>query len=592
VKRHKLFWVVLPYYLGIIVISLAVAAFYASTQMRSLHFEEISRELEARARVVAEQLGPACRTGASESINDQIRRLASLTDSRITVIDSSGLVLGDSEEDPHAMENHATRAEMARALGSAVGVASRFSNTLQKNMLYVAVPVVFEGRVAAVVRVARPMTAVEAALSSFYRRLIIAGLIVAILAAVVSVFVLRRLTRPLNQLREGAERIASGDMDTRLPVPNTEEIAALAESMNSMAAQLASRIQTITQQRNEHAATLSGMSEGVIALDAADRIVSLNRSAARLLDIVPEASVGQTLFAAVRISALHDLVASSADGSKVAEAQFDISGIEKRHVLARASILRDATGMHAGAVIVLSDITRQQQLENMRRDFVANVSHELKTPITAIRGSVETLLDGAIHDQENAPRFLDMIDKQSARLSSLVDDLLSLARIEEQTVEGRAKLTRVAVSDVISAAVAACREQAAQKRISLESSCEPNIMAEMNPRQIEQALVNLISNAIQYSDEGKTVRVSGWISGNDLTLAVVDQGCGIEAKHLPRIFERFYRVDAARSRATGGTGLGLAIVKHIALAHGGRVEVVSAPGRGSTFRIHTPHCNN
>ena len=590
-KRRRLFWKVLPFYLGIVVVSLAVAAFYASTQMHSLYLEEISRELEARARVAGEYLDLAGMTIDAAQINIRCRRLDSLTDSRFTVVDSSGHVLADSEENPQTMENHATRPEIARALTGVAGVASRFSNTLQRNMLYVAVPVMIEGRVTAVVRVARPMTAVEAALSSFYWRLAIGGLVVAALAAIVSVFALRRFTRPMKALQDGAERIAAGAMETRLPLADTEEIAALAEAMNSMAAQLDVRIRTITQQRNEQEAILAGMSEGVIALDAEDRIVSLNRSAARLLNISPEAAMGQSVFAAVRISALHDLITRATEGAKVTEAEFTVQGPETRHVLARASALHGAAG-RAGVVLVFSDITRLIQLENMRRDFVANVSHELKTPITAIRGSVETLLDGAAQDLENGPRFLGMIDKQSARLGSLVDDLLSLARIEEQAGLGRIQVTRVAVIEVLQAAAAACREQASGRKISLEVACEPALAADINARQIEQALVNLIGNAIQYSDGGTCVRVSAATSGNELILAVSDQGCGIEAKHLPRIFERFYRVDTARSRATGGTGLGLAIVKHIVLAHGGRVEVASAPGSGSKFTIRIPLLGN
>jgi two-component system phosphate regulon sensor histidine kinase PhoR len=588
VKRRKLFWIVLPYYLAIIVVSLAVAAFYASTEMRSLYLEEISRELETRARVAGEQFNLTQQTVDREQVDSRCHRLAALSDTRITVIDSSGVVLGDSDEDPHSMENHATRPEIARALAGTVGVASRYSNTLQKNMFYVAVPVLVEGRVGAVVRAARPMTAVESALSSFYGRLIVGGLVVAVLAIAVSIFALRRFTRPLRTLCSGAELIASGKMETRLPISDAEEIAALAESMNRMATQLEVRIQTITSERNERDAILTGMSEGVVALDAGDLVVSLNQSAARLLSLNPDTATGQSIFGLVRIPALHDLIAQAVGGSTVAETEFSISGLENRHMLARASALRDNTGKRVGVVLVLSDITRLKQLENVRRDFVANVSHELKTPITAIRGSVETLLDGAIQDPEHGPRFLDMINKQSARLSSLVDDLLSLARIEEQVSQGKVQLESIAVSDVLSAAVAACREQAVQKKISLETSCDPALTASINLRQIEQALVNLISNAIQYSDDGKTVRVSAAVAGNEVRLSVVDQGCGIEAKHLPRIFERFYRVDSARSRATGGTGLGLAIVKHIALAHGGRVEVDSTPGEGSTCSMYIP----
>ncbi|MCX6834323.1 MAG: ATP-binding protein [candidate division Zixibacteria bacterium] len=587
-KRRKLFWIALPYFVVIIIVSLSLAAFYASSQMRVLYLDEISRELEARARIVGENLNLGSVPLEPDRISSQCRRLAALSDTRITVIDTSGVVLGDSDEDPRTMENHAARPEIVSALAGEVGVATRFSNTLQKTVLYVAVRVHADGRTVAVVRTSRPRTAIDLALSSFYRRLFIGGALVVLLACLVSILVLRRFTRPLRLLQAGAERIASGDLSARMPVHAAEEIGALAESMNRMAAQLDSRFQTITRQRNEREAILAGMSEGVVALDASDRVVSLNLSAAKLLNLDSEAAVGQTLFALVRIAVLHDLIAQAVEGSDVAETEFVTSGVEERHLLAHASALWDVEGKRAGVVLVLSDITRLKQLERVRQDFVANVSHELKTPITAIRGSVETLLDGALADAENGPRFLGIIDKQSARLSSLVDDLLSLARIEEQASQGAVQLTSMAVGDVLSAAVAACQEQAARKRIALGASCDPTLTAGINPRQLEQALINLISNAIQYSDDVRTVRVSAEAVGDEIRLSVADQGCGIEAKHLPRIFERFYRVDSARSRATGGTGLGLSIVKHVALAHGGRVDVTSTLGQGSTFMIAIP----
>jgi two-component system phosphate regulon sensor histidine kinase PhoR len=276
------------------------------------------------------------------------------------------------------------------------------------------------------------------------------------------------------------------------------------------------------------------------------------------------------------------------EGTGAGEAEITIAGPEDRIVLARTNVLLDAVDARVGTVLVLNDITRQKKLESVRRDFVANVSHELKTPITAIRGSVETLLDGALENEEDARRFVTMIDKQSARLAALLEDLLSLARIENSAGKREIRYEQVAVKDVIQAAVQACAEQAGAKGIKVEVSCPPELRAELDRPLMDQAIVNLIDNAVRYSEGGTTVAIDVSLRDGEVAIAVRDQGCGIEARHLPRLFERFYRVDSARSRATGGTGLGLSIVKHVALAHGGRVDVVSTPGKGSTFTIMLP----
>ncbi|MEX2561444.1 MAG: ATP-binding protein, partial [Pirellulales bacterium] len=250
--------------------------------------------------------------------------------------------------------------------------------------------------------------------------------------------------------------------------------------------------------------------------------------------------------------------------------------------------LRDAGGHSIGAVIVLNDVSRLRQLENMRRDFAANVSHELKTPVTSIKGFVETLLDGAMRDSQDSERFLRIIARQADRLDSIIEDLLSLSRIEKEGDAADLVLTLAELRGVLESALHDCDSKASERGIRIALSCDDGLQARINPPLLEQAVTNLLDNAIKYSEPAGEVQLSGQTAGGEVLIVVRDQGCGIAEEHLSRLFERFYRVDKARSRKLGGTGLGLAIVKHIVLAHRGQVTVESAPSAGSTFTIHLP----
>jgi two-component system phosphate regulon sensor histidine kinase PhoR len=358
--------------------------------------------------------------------------------------------------------------------------------------------------------------------------------------------------------------------------------------MNLMAEQLDTRIRTIIQERNEREAVLSSMSEGVLALDADERIVSLNEAAERFLGIDPDWAPGRPIHEAARIAGLHDLVEETLRSSERIEMEITLPHEAGRYLQVHGTPLNAASGEHLGVVLVFNDITRLKKLETIRRDFVANVSHELRTPITAITGSIETLLDGAMNDPRDSERFLRMIAKHSDRLNSLIEDLLSLARLESEYGRGETKLARNRICGVLQSSVQASHANSVLRNVTVTCRCDPDLEADLNTVQLEQAVTNLISNAIKYSDAGARVSVEASAQDNEIVISVRDKGCGIEARHLPRIFERFYRVDKARDREAGGTGLGLAIVKHVTLAHKGHVSVDSQPGVGSTFRIHLP----
>ncbi len=386
------------------------------------------------------------------------------------------------------------------------------------------------------------------------------------------------------------DRYAQGDLGHKLPLPDPEELADLAAAVNRLGSALQSRMQELIRQWNEREAILASMAEGVLAVDPDERIISLNAAAAELIGVPREQAIGRSLPEVVRNPALQRLVSDVLNRQAAASDEIQLlqSPEEPRLLHAQGSVLYDAAERPHGALVVLHDVTRLKQLENVRRDFVANVSHELKTPVTTIKGYVETLLEGTVDHAEDVQRFLRIIASQADRLQALIDDLLTLSRLDEAPEKMEISLERQPLSPVLRAAIETCRPKAETKQIRIELACDERLVARLNAVLLEQAVVNLVDNAIKYSPPGQSVEVEVASGPLEIEIRVVDHGCGIPREHLPRIFERFYRVDKARSRELGGTGLGLAIVKHIAQAHGGRTSVTSSPGQGSTFCIHLP----
>jgi two-component system phosphate regulon sensor histidine kinase PhoR len=586
--RHRIFWQVYISFLLIVVLSVVAVAWYASESQRRMYLSETASDLEARARLLEPQIAQLLFAGDAAGIDHLCKVLGMNSGTRLTVVLPSGVVIGDSDGDPQAMEDHGDRPEMAEALATGHGTSVRFSNTLQQTLMYVAVKSTHGGETVGVVRTAIPVTSIDQVLYSTRLKMATGGLIVALIAAVVALFVSRRISRPLEELKEGAERFASGDLTTRLPVPESEEIGALAEAMNDMAAQLHRRIGAITQQRNEQEAILGSMAEGILAVDTDERLMNLNRVAVNLLDLDIDTAMGLTLQETVRNTELQRIVGATLETREPIDAEIVISGEEDRIVKVSATSLRDAEGNDIGAVLVLNDVTRIRRLESMRREFVANVSHELKTPITSILGSVETLLDTDLRTQEDTREFLSIILRQADRLYKIVEDLLTLSRIERESEEREIELERWRLKKILQSSIQTCETGAAAKQVQIDLVCDDDLEVTANALLLEQAVVNLLDNAVKYSDEGKIIEVHADIKDDSVRIIVRDYGCGIEKRHLPRIFERFYRADKARSRKLGGTGLGLAIVKHIVLAHGGQVNVQSVPGKGTTFSISLP----
>lgn len=585
--KKRLFFQIFPTYLVIIFIAIFVLSWYAAGALKSFYLNEMSAGLEARANLIREYILNNNSLNSAD-LGRVCIELSKSSNTRVTIISESGKVLADSEEDPFSMDNHSDRMEIKQAVQGKTGASIRYSYTLNKEMMYLALPFFEDNKVIAVIRLSLPLSSLERIIWQIQRRIIGGGIIIAMLAALVSFFISRRISKPLEKIKEGAKHFANGEFDQKLHTTGAAEISSLAETLNQMARQLDERIKTISQQRSEQEAVLSSMVEGVLAVNNDERIIRINRAATDFFQIDSRKSSKRLIHEVIRNTALLDFIQKTLKSGERIETEISILDDMERILLVKGSALQNAEGVQIGALIVMNDVTQIKQLENMRSEFVGNVSHELKTPITSIKGFVETLREGSVKETEKANQFLDIIAKHTDRMNSIIDDLLNLSRIEQYKGKVDIQLNMEQVLPVLRGAVQDCQNQIEQKQISIQVDCDENLTAAMNAPLLEQAFTNLLDNAVKYSEPGGKIKISVCEKGGELIITVQDWGCGIERTHHARLFERFYRVDKARSRKLGGTGLGLSIVKHIASIHNGKVFVESSPGKGSAFSIHLP----
>lgn len=587
--KKRLLWQLFPAYLLITLLALVAVTWDAWWFFQQTYRMQVERDLAARARLVQRLIADPLLTGNYGVVDALCKEEGRATATRITVILTNGQVVADSDQNPATLENHRNRPEIIQALASGLGSSQRRSNSLHKDMLYVAIPVRMANATIAVVRTSLPLTSVQQVLSLIAHRLLIGLLVIALVTAGVSLYISRRISQPLEEMKHIAVRFSRGDLSSRLPAQETEEISGLAEAMNHMAAQLDERIRTATRQRNEQEAMLLSMTEGILAVDNDENVLKLNQAAARLLGVNAEVAEGRSIQEAIRNSDLQRFIAKVLDSETMLEGEIILRAHGECFMQLHGTLLRDEYGRRIGAVVVMSDVTRLRKLETVRRDFVANVSHELKTPITSIKGFVETLLEGSTQDPEESKHFLEIIAKHTDRLNAIIEDLLSLSRLDQQAEKSEIALGNTVLRRVLTAAVQNCDLKAHEKRVRIVLHCDARLQAALNAPLLEQAVTNLIDNAIKYSEEESRINIEATEGDTEFSIRVSDEGCGIAPEHLPRLFERFYRVDNGRSRKLGGTGLGLAIVKHIVQAHKGNVTVESTPGQGSTFAIHIPN---
>jgi two-component system, OmpR family, phosphate regulon sensor histidine kinase PhoR len=551
--------------------------------------DQVRHRLRASAALVRSDVLELLPAGRSDPLQALVRRLGDEIDTRITLVAMDGMVLADSEHanfaDVTAMENHKDRLELVQAATAGHGTSERSSPTLGEPMLYVALRADRDSKPVGFVRTALSMTKIRAQVATIQNLIWIVASSVSLAVVALTYFVAARIVRPISVLTSAAESIAAGDYRRRVFKNTTDELGTLADSFNHMSERLEAREAQLRENRERLATVLEGMVEGVIALDDRERIVLANGAAGRLLSFTPAEAEGRPLLEVVRNHSIHKAQADSqsVEGSRRIEVEL---GDETNRVLGvNSTFLSGESSTHC--ILVLQDVTDLRRLESMRQEFVANVSHELKTPLSSIKAYTETLLAGAIDDQQNNTRFVRRIEEQAERLHELILDMLSLARIES----GRQAfdITSVNIRRLVESCLLECEAAADSNGIQLTTDeATPDLHVRADEEGVRQILNNLIDNAIKHTPEGGEVAVRLSQEETMVVIEVRDTGLGIAAEHLPRVFERFYRVDKARSRELGGTGLGLSIVKHLTHSFDGTVEVTSQLGKGSTFVVKLP----
>ncbi|MFP4191233.1 MAG: sensor histidine kinase [Candidatus Hydrogenedentota bacterium] len=562
------------------------------SHMQARHLDAVRERVLSHAVFAASELKEALNEEA-KNLQSACERLAFSEGMSLMVIGRDGEVLADSAVGRPENTVSTTVPEIQHAMGGEPGVDLRRTTPEAERHVYAAAPVFKDGAVIAVARIsqAAPSGPTGALLGILGGGAVAAATVILALEWLVT----RRSRREFQAVEEGVEVMGRGELTRRIRVRRDSAFAPLAQRLHDMGRELSARLRSAIQKRNQLERVLASMVEGVLAVDADERIILMNDAAGRLFGINPSGAQGRNLQEVVRNANLQrffrqlQTLPPANEAPPALEGEITVyDGAGKRFLRVHGSLLRDGEGRTLGTLAALHDVTNMRKLESARRDFVANVSHELRTPMTSIKGYVETLLEDGPTDHAQVRSFLAIVAKQSDRLIALVEDLLALSRIEQEEEREGLSLAPGGMCDVLQGAYHTCQSAASDKDITITIRCEENLTLPMNQPLLQQAVTNLLDNAIKYSEAGTHVEMEALTANGSAVIRVRDQGRGIAPEHLDRIFERFYRVDKARSRQLGGTGLGLAIVKHIVQAHGGQAKVRSTPGQGSTFIIQLP----
>jgi len=526
-------------------------------------------------------------------IEEYITKIKKITNTRITIIDAKGNVIIDTEKDHQTMDNHSVRPELMAALKGQLGKSIRYSNTLEVDLMYIAQPIYKDGSIVGAVRLSKPLYEINALLRKLYVNVFIA-VAAGILVAILLVYKMAvNITKPIEDITYTASKIAKGQFDKRINITGRDEIGILAASINDMASRLNDTIISLKDKNIKLEAIMSSVVNGIIAIDGMERVLFINNAAERLLDITERDVVGKHLLQVVRSNSIDNYLKTILRDKKYFDAEITIDQPAEKVLKLYANPIRHNENSDIdGIIITLQDITELRKLERVRTEFVANVSHELKTPLTSIKGFAETLKMGDIEDEQDKIRFLNIIEDEADRLYRLINDILSLSELEQKRV--RTAKEEIKVEKTVKEVLSMLKSQSDKKGIELELDIQEGISNLMgDPDMFKQMLINLVDNAIKYTPGNGKVVVGAYNLVEDgergkVLIKVKDNGIGIPKQHIPRLFERFYRVDKARSRKVGGTGLGLAIVKHIVILFNGEIEVESEVGKGTEFRITIP----
>ncbi|MFA5143265.1 MAG: ATP-binding protein [Candidatus Omnitrophota bacterium] len=587
--RIRIYWKLTFIFCSLIVLILTAAYFYLNTHLKTYTEtriqDNLKKDLLLNKNLIDNELSHKINSADTDDLANRIGQSLGV---RATIINPEGVVIGDSEvgkEGLPKLENHITRTEVQDALREGFGQSKRFSTSIRKNMLYMAVPL-GKGKLIGILRLAIPLSDIELIESRMFKTIGITVIFALLATLIASFFVSIMISRPLYEMSAIAKRLATGDFSRKAIVHSNDETGDLAKALNDMADEINAKVKNISSEKAKLEAILSSMFEGIMLTNERGEILLLNPSIRKLffIDSSPE---GRKPLEVIRNNAIQEIVDRVLhENREVITQEVSISIPEQKTIMINGvPIIKD--NIIEGAVFVFHDITELKRLEEIRKDFVANVSHELRTPISSIKGYAETLLDGKVDNEDTVKEFLSIIYQDSNRLANLIDDLLDLSKIESGKM--KMEFEPLEILPIVSRCVNVLEKTAKDKTLSLKLDIPADLSKVLGDhKRLSQVFLNLLDNAIKYTPEGGSITVIATSKEKIVQIDISDTGIGIAEKDLPRIFERFYRVDKARSRELGGTGLGLSIVKHIIQAHNGQVWVQSTLGQGSTFSFTIP----
>ena len=597
-RNRPLYLQLLYFVLPIYIIGWGFQYYFIGPFIERFYLDEAREHLTSKAHLIQSGIDTK---RENVSLQDFVKKSSSLSEIRITILDTNGVVLADSEENPGSMENHRgvnKREEIEVAIKKGIGNSQRYSTTINEDMLYVAILASVENS-NIIIRTSESMQSLNTSINKARKRIVLISIIILIVIIPIVIITSRLITRPLFLIGKAAKKISKGDMMDPIPISQksffsgTEEISSITVALNDMAKELDKKIATITKEKNEQKNILNyiniiqySMSEGLIAIDLENKISTINKAASSYLNIDRKKDIGKQYDKKIKNKAIKKIIKSILKKQRPITKEIRIGQMKKMFFTVNGKVLKDQKLKPVGCLIVMTDVTRLKQLEAMRRVFVANVSHELKTPITSIGGYIETAQKDISLKTKN--EFLEKAIKQNNRLNSIIDDLLRLSRIEAIEDEDAFTLSTQKLLPIIEGSVEDIRENIKKYGIKVVIECSKDIYAKIDSQLMREALINLLENAIKYGVDNSTVIISVKRKSNKILIDIENKGEVIPEKERDRIFNRFYRVDKSRSKKTGGTGLGLAIVKHISIVHNGTIEVHKSDGNTTVFRLTLP----
>lgn len=571
----------------LIILSSMISGIIASKLIENHYLESVKTELINYNTLLSESLKYFVVVD-DELLNELTQTLGEKSELRLTFIGEDGNVLGDTDAIVSELDNHKYREEIKLAFEGEIGVVNRYSTTLKTDMLYVAMPYERDGKIS-VIRASVPLKDINSSIEKLFQYLLVGAFVGIILSTILGYYYVKSIIKPVGDLIDATKDISTGNYGKQVYLKRKDELSTLANHFNIMSETLETKMMELKTNNKEMDTILESMKSGVVAIDNEKKIIFLNKTVEKLFKIKEVHVRGKSILDVLRNYQVEDFVVSIIQNeieSFEDEIVFENNRIYQIHSRA---MYGDLNGNQiVGVLLLFEDITEFRSLERIRQDFVANVSHELKTPLTSIKGFAETLKNGAMDNKELREKFIDIIDVEAARIISLTEDLLSLSEIEANT--DMLRVDEINVYEVVDEVMGIFVMLADEKNIRIERDLEeelPKLIG--NANWFKQLLINLVDNAIKYTSENGKIKVKVINFNGDLVLKVSDSGIGISQQYLGRIFERFYRVDKARSRQEGGTGLGLSIVKHIVIAFNGRIEVESQLDKGTTFTVSIPY---